>query len=323
MGEKLANARSNWKKIRKTSAFHNSLVFLLFVAMATVFWFVMALNDSVQDSFQMRFRIVNVPDSATFITNPPDEIHVGVRDKGTNLLRTALLREPTVEINFRDCARDGVFRLSHSDLLAALKQTLGASAQVLSLSVDSLRLEYTFAPGVRVPIKVVADVEAQAGKVVAGAPTVSVAAAILYSAHVSLDTISCVETEPIVRRNLEETTHETVAIRPIRGVKIVPQKVDVTIPVEPLVSKTQLVPVSVINIPAGQSVLLFPNSVEIAYYVPMSRFNDDISGFSVVADYNRLADDNTGRVPLTLHAWPHEAVNPHLKTESVEYTIVK
>lgn len=323
MGQRLSTARSNWKKIKRTSAFHNSLVFLMFVAVAAVFWFFMVMNDSVQESVDMKIRISNVPDSVTFITDPPENVHIGVRDKGTKLLRVIFSNEPGIDIDFREYAQDGLFRLSSADFMGIVKQSLGQSAQIVNISVDSLRFEYTNKPGKRVPLRIVSDVEAQPGKVISAKPHSSVQTVLLYSTRVALDTVTSVSTMPIVRRNLEETTTEPVDIHPLEGVKIIPSKVDVTIPVEPLVKKTQLVPVQVVNIPVGQSVLLFPNKVEVSYYLPMSRFNDELRGFSVVADYNHLADDKTGRVRLHLAQYPAIAVNAHLRSESVEYTIVK
>ena len=54
----------------KIRGFHNALVFLIFVVIATVFWIVITLNDSVTDTFRVKFRVDNVPDSVTFITDP-------------------------------------------------------------------------------------------------------------------------------------------------------------------------------------------------------------------------------------------------------------
>lgn len=323
MGEKLRTARSNWNKIKKTSAFHNTLVYLMFVAVATVFWFFMVMNDNVQQSIDFHLKITNVPDSVTFITDPPQNVHVSVRDKGTNLFRVTFAREPSIDVDFREYASDGVFRVTAPDFMTLVKQAVGQTAQVINVSVDSLRLDYTMLPGRKVPIHVVADVEAQTGKVVAGKPQPSVNYALLYSTHVTLDTISQVKTMPIVRRNLDENTTESVRIQPIAGVKIVPDKIDVTIPIEPLVAKTSLVPVQVVNIPSGQSVLLFPNKVEVSYYVPMSKFNDPVKGIAVTADYNHLTDNGNNRIKLHLSQYPPVCINPKLKTESVEYTIVK
>ena len=107
----LGKMRDWLSRIVKSGGFHNALVFLIFVVIATVFWIVITLNDSVTDTFRVKFRVDNVPDSVTFITDPPHEIHVTLRDKGTNILRSGVMRDPTVNVNFRDYAHSGVFRL--------------------------------------------------------------------------------------------------------------------------------------------------------------------------------------------------------------------
>ncbi len=36
-----------WRRLRETRTFHDTLVFLIFVAAATLFWYILALNDRV------------------------------------------------------------------------------------------------------------------------------------------------------------------------------------------------------------------------------------------------------------------------------------
>ena len=78
--------REKWQNLRNSRGFHNVALYLVFVVIASLFWLVMWLNDSIQETFDVRLRIYNVPDSVTFIDNPPAGLHVTVRDKGTSLL---------------------------------------------------------------------------------------------------------------------------------------------------------------------------------------------------------------------------------------------
>ena len=77
MDAKIGDIRNEWKRIRTSSRFHNFMMFLIFVAIAAVFWFILALNDSVTETFQVRLNIQNVPDSVTFITDPVGRRHDG------------------------------------------------------------------------------------------------------------------------------------------------------------------------------------------------------------------------------------------------------
>ena len=135
-----------WRNLRESSRFRSFLTFLVFVAVAAMFWMILTLNDSVQDGCLVNVRITNKPDSVTFISDVPKTIHVEVRDKGSGLMRTMWMKTPTVNLNFRELAEHGQLRCSHSDMMAALKETFGTGATIISTSIDSLRLANTDRP---------------------------------------------------------------------------------------------------------------------------------------------------------------------------------
>ena len=320
--ERLENQRAKWRTIRRSRGFRNILLYLVFVAIAALFWLMMALNDNIQDTVDVAFRIYNVPDSATFITDPPTQIHVSVRDKSTSLLRNGILRRPTINIDFKEYASHGVLRLAPADMYALLRGVFGSSAQITSMSTDSLRLDYTFNPGRRVPIVVRADVTPATGFVIAGALRSDYAEVTLYSNSTEADTITKVYTDRLVRRDLSSTEKVNIRLRPIQGVKMVPSTVSVTIPVETLVKKKSTVPITVVNVPAKESLLIFPANVDVTYFVPMSKFNDATTQVTVVADYNDL-QGHKSRMPIHVDDHSSNAINVTLLTDSVEYTIVR
>ena len=322
MDAKIGDIRNEWKRIRTSSRFHNFMMFLIFVAIAAVFWFILALNDSVTETFQVRLNIQNVPDSVTFITDPPADLHVTLRDKGTNILRSGVVKHPTVNLNFRDYAHEGVFRLSAADMTAELKADLGVS-QITAASIDSLRLYYTTQPGKRVPVMVQSDVSASSGNIISGAPVSLTRFVNVYSYRDEVDTVHSVLTQRLVEKDLSQTSEFDVKLKPIQGVKIVPSQVKVRVPVEPLVHKETYVEVDVENLPAGASLLLFPNRVPVSFYVPMSRFNNENVPMHVVVDYNDTHRTRGSRIPVRVRDHAPGLINVELKTDSVEYTLVR
>lgn len=322
MDAKIGDIRNEWKRIRTSSRFHNFMMFLIFVAIAAVFWFILALNDSVTETFQVRLSIQNVPDSVTFITDPPADLHVTLSDKGTNILRSGVVKHPTVNLNFRDYAHEGVFRLSAADMTAELKADLGVS-QITAASIDSLRLYYTTQPGKRVPVMVQSDVTASSGNIISGAPVSLTRFVNVYSYRDEVDTVHRVLTQRLVKKDLSQTSEFDVKLKPIQGVKIVPSQVKVRVPVEPLVHKETYVEVDVENLPAGASLLLFPNRVPVSFYVPMSRFNNENVPMHVVVDYNDTHRTRGSRIPVRVRDHAQGLINVELKTDSVEYTLVR
>lgn len=314
--------RKKWRGIRTSRRFQNFVSFLVFVGIATLFWFVVALNDSVVETMDVKLEVVNVPDTVTFISDPPHKIKVTVRDRGTNIVRVALLNTPTLQLNFRDYTSHGVFRFTRNDLTSALKSLYGQSAQISSVSIDSLYLTYSTEPGKRVPVVVKADVTASAGNVLASSPVPLERGVIAYSASGNLDSLHRALTEPIVKRNLAKTTEVEVKLKSIPGVKFVPSVVKVRIPVEPLVRRESMVTVGVINLPSKESLLLFPNKVHVVYYLPMSLYNSDLLPIEVVANYNDIRRGSR-RLPISIKRIEDYVVSPELRTDSVEYTIIK
>lgn len=315
--------REKWQNLRNSRGFHNVALYLVFVVIASLFWLVMWLNDSIQETFDVRLRIYNVPDSVTFIDNPPAGLHVTVRDKGTSLLRSGLLHEPELQINFLEYAEGGVFRYSASDLYSSLRSTFGGSAQITSLSLDSLRLTYTTNPGREVPIVLKTDVTTAPGYVIAGRLRCSTNKVMVFSNDPSIDTLTSVHTLCLLKRNLSASEKMSVKVVAIPGAKIVPSAVQVYIPVEALVKKKSTVPVKVVNAPPNESLLIFPANVDVTYFVPLSKFNNDDADITVTADFNDMQAHRGRRMPVRVGSHGSGIVNVTLLTDSVEYTIVR
>lgn len=319
----ISSIAKTWSSLRRKRNFRSLVQYMVFVAIAALFWFILALNDNLLENVEVKVRIYDVPDSATFIDLPPSSLHVTVRDKGTSLLRTAFLRRPVMNINFKEYSDRGILRIPPSELYALLRGTFGTSAQITSVSIDSLHLGYTMNPGRQVLVGVRGVYTAADGFEIGKKLYISNRYVMIYSDNPDADTISKVYTSRFVCRNLDAPERVSVALEAIPGVRMIPAKVSVTIPVEALVKKKATVPVKVINVPAQESLLIFPANVDITYFVPMSRFNEPQSDIVVTADYQDIVAGHRSRMPISVEHHGHEAINVTLLTDSVEYTIVR
>lgn len=300
------------------------MLFLVFVCVSTLFWFILALNDSAQDHFNVNLRIVNRPDSVTFISDVPDKIHVSVSDKGTNLWRNGYLKHPSVNIDFKEYAADGVLRYSYNDLLSSLKESFGGSATVTSLSLDSLQLFYTTSKGKSVPVHVECNVFPASGSIMEGSVTAKPASVMVYGKKEILDTILYISTEALNLHNLSETTEMEVNLQKLRNARAIPGKVVITVPIEPLVKKQEMVTVDVINVPEGEELLLFPSKVPVEYYVAMSRLSDnEDANIKLVVDFQDVASSTDGKLHVRTVNVPDRLKNLKLTTDSVEYAVIK
>lgn len=313
-----------WRKLRKSSKFRSMLTFAVFVGISAMFWLILTLNDSVQDGCVVNIKISNKPDSITFISEVPKTFHVEVKDKGSSLMRTMWMKTPTVSLNFRELSEDGQMICSNSDLMAALKETFGTNATILSSSLDSLRLVYTNRPGKSVPVVVSVKSNARAGYIVYGHPIADPTRVTAYGPREIIDTLTRVFTKSYVESDLAESIGFQADLKSISGVRLIPNSVNVKVNVEPLVAKEDMVTVVAENVPQDENLLLFPSNVRVSYYVPMSEFSDEKKAVRVVVDYNDVAAHMGERIPLRIEPVKGvNAVNPRLHSDSVEYTLVR
>lgn len=300
------------------------MLFLVFLCVAAIFWFILTLNDNASDHFSVNVKIVNAPDSVTFISDVPEKIHVSVSDKGTTLWRNGYLKHPTVLIDFKEYSSDGILRYSYNDLITSLRETFGPSSSITSVSLDSLQLFYTTNKGKKVPILVNCQVYPAPGTTMEGHVKASPGSVYVYGSKEVLDTINYVRTEAVTLRDIVETTEMEVKIQKIKGARSMPSKVVLTVPIEPLVRKEAMVTVEAINVPEGEELLLFPSKVPVEYYVSMSRLNDDEdNNIHLIVDYNDIPLSKNGKLRVDEFKYPERLKNLMVRTDSVEYAVIR
>ena len=324
MGNRYERVKNQWNDLKSTSGFKDFMLFLIFVGVSAIFWLILALNDSAQNHFNVRLHFVNQPDSVTFISDVPEKIGVTVSDKGTNLWRKGYLKKPSLNIDFKEYAADGVLRFSYSDLQSALKETFGSTAQISSLSLDSLQIFYTTNAGKKVPVLINCEVFPSSGSTLEGSVRARPGSVYVYGSQEVLDTIRYVRTEKIVLHDLSETTTLDIKIQKLKDARVMPSKVELVVPIEPLVRKEAMVTLETKNVPKGEQLLLFPSKVPVVYYVAMSRLSDDEdSNIELVVDYQDISKSNTGHLKVETINYPDRLKNLRLMSDSVEYAVVR
>ncbi|MBD5232496.1 MAG: YbbR-like domain-containing protein [Bacteroidales bacterium] len=319
----LGSFRSFISRLRDSGRLRNIAIYAGFVAVAFVFWCILALNEEAQTDFPVRVRITDVPDSVTFLTDPPEVIHVSVRDRGTHLLRLRLMQEAEIKLSFREFASDGNMRISSRALLTHMRPLFGQGSTMSIVSPDSISIPFTTMPGKLVPVRVMSDIVPELGRVVSGNPKLSTRQVKVFALRHVLDTITFIPTEQIVARGVTDSFTRDVKLKTSAGVRVEPASVQVTFTVEPLENRHVNVPVRQINVPASESLVLFPDKVEVSYLVPMSRGDVPASQFSVVADYQTITSPSAARMPVVIANVPPGVASASLQADSVEFTIIR
>ncbi|MCI8997563.1 MAG: hypothetical protein HFJ95_01030 [Muribaculaceae bacterium] len=306
------------------TALHSSrgkdvLLYLLFVAVAFVFWVFLSLDTEVQRDFEIPFELQDVPDSVTVIGQVPTELGVSVKGKDSQLLRHMWGKMSPVKFKWEENITDNTFLLTHAKIEARLRDYFGAGIQIVSYRPDSVSVTYTTLPGTKVKLNVQADIHPNLQYIISGPIRANVDSVTLYSPTDLPHSLKFVSTEPVVKSELKDTMRYEVRVKPIAGVRIVPDKVVVTIPIEPLISRKRTIKLDVVNRPEDKGLITFPSKVEISYLVPMSAYNDDYPVKAYV-DYNDIKPQRK-KLPVSLSVIPDVYHNLSFSPDSVEYII--
>lgn len=309
--------------ISKTARGKNILTFLIFLLISTLFWFMMVLNDDVQRDYKVKLEIEDLPDNVTILTKLPENIDVSVIGKGRSFIKFDWgAADPILRVKYSDLADRGDNRmaLSEQNLSSAVRDIFGTATQVSSTKPDSLSLKYTTRPGDKLPLFVNLDVQASPEYIIYEKPIVDVDSVYVYSVRGIPSSVISVRTEQMSLRNLSDTTIVDARVIAPAGTRVVPETVSVTIPVQPLVSKSQTVDIKVVNVPRGWSLLTFPSAVQISYLLPMSLYSSDYYSPNAVVDY---LDINPSRSSVTvdIQGVPDYYRSVMVNPSSVEYVI--
>lgn len=308
-------------ELARSDAGRNTGLYLLFVVVAFVFWALMSLDNEVQRDFDVPVELQDVPDSLTVIDDFPSSISVGVRAKGSQLLRFMFSSStPAMKVKFdSNLLKNNRIVVSRAKLDARLRDYFGSGVYITACRPDSLTALFTTLPGKRVPLIINAEVVPDFQSTISGKITASVDSVTVYSSSDLPADFHAVVTEPLVKTGLKDTSRYEVRVTPIAGMRIEPKTVTVTVPVEPLISKKRTIPVEILNKPENTNVILFPSKIEISYLVPMSSYSEDYP-MKAYADYNAITPGNS-KLSLFLSTPSPQMSNVSLSTDSVEFVI--
>ncbi|MCM1348862.1 MAG: hypothetical protein NC338_05565 [Firmicutes bacterium] len=308
------------RRITRLTRGSDLLVFLVCLGIATVFWLFLSLYEEVERDYDVPLAVENVPDSIVIVETLPASFNVVVQGKGVQFLKFLWHSVRPLKVNFNDFASSsGQFNIPRQKLDALFREYFGQGVKIVNLRPESIKATFTSNVGRRVAVDLVTDIKTNIQYVVSGPIKANIDSVMIYSANELPANLTSVSTYPLIRSGLKDTTEFVVKIKPIEGIRIIPDQVKVKVPVEPLISKKWTVPIEVMNQSSDSKLIIFPSAAEVSYLVPMSQYNHDLNVklFVDFANINR----NTQKVKVQSSAVSGIFRNFSFTPDSVEYII--
>ncbi|MBQ9201116.1 MAG: hypothetical protein IJ154_01930 [Bacteroidales bacterium] len=322
--------KRTWRYFKKTVRFLLSakrseiLTFLLFFFIATLFWFLenaQTVNETVI-SYPVKYR--QLPGSVTISGELTPYVRVTVRDKGMHLYGYHFHRKShPLEVDLMSWKNpEGVSRIPLSAYEAALSQALRPEAQIMRIQPDSLRIYYIEKESREVALHLNASIGTAPQYMLSGQPVLSPSTVTVFAPPAILDTLSCVETEPVTFKDLNDTTTAVLKIQSIDGARFSPGQVEVSIPVEAYTEASFELPVVGKNLPQGIILHTFPARIRVSFLVGVSQYAFlSAEDFELSIDYQYLTEHPGELQPILLSKAPAHVSRIRLSPDKADCLI--
>nr|WP_303108547.1 YbbR-like domain-containing protein [uncultured Prevotella sp.] len=300
------------------------LIFLFFLLLSGAFWLMMALNETYEEELKVPVRLVGIPRNAVMTDEPADTVKVTVRDKGFTLVTYKYghwFRPLTFKFATYANEDQGHGAIPAADIIKQVQSQLYGSSKLLSVKPEKLDFYFTYGASKKVPIRFRGKISTSKSYYLAHtefSPMMVTA----YANKKVLDELKYVEIDPFNYRNLQDTIRRNVRLQKIRGVKLVPSTVRLSVYPDVLTEESIEVPVSAVNMPAGMVLRTFPSRVTVRFTIGASQFRMiRPEQFNVVVDYQTLAENPSDKCTLQLRSVPSSVSKAKLELDKVDYLL--
>ena len=296
------------------------LIFLFFLAFSGAFWLLMTLNETMEREFKIPMRLSGVPRNAVITGELPDTVRVTVRDKGFTLVTYDFRPLVFRFSNYAD-EDEGKGVIPLTDVQKQVLSQMYGSSKLLQVKPGAFDFYFTYGTSKKVPVVFRGKITTNKSYYLAHTefyPSIVT----VYANKQQLDKLQSVEIEPFNYRNLQDTIRQAVKIRKIRGVKIVPPTVRLSVYPDVLTEEAIEVPITAINMPPGMVLRTFPSKVTVRFTIGASLFRTiKPSLFKVVVDYEELAANPSDKCTLQLRSVPRSVSKASLEIDRVDYLL--
>ena len=296
------------------------LIFLFFLALSGAFWLLMTLNETMEREFKIPMRLTGVPRNAVITGELPDTVRVTVRDKGFTLVTYDFRPLVFRFSNYAD-EDEGKGMIPLADVQKQVLSQMYGSSKLLQVKPGAFDFYFTYGTSKKVPVVFRGKITTNKSYYLAHTEFYP-SMVTVYANKQQLDKLQSVEIEPFNYRNLQDTIRQAVKIRKIRGVKIVPPTVRLSVYPDVLTEETIDVPITAINMPPGMVLRTFPSKVTVRFTIGASLFRTIKPNlFKVVVDYEELAANPSDKCTLLLRSVPRSVSKASLEIDRVDYLL--
>ena len=283
---------------------NNTLVLLVCIFIASVFWFLTSLSKNYISNVNVDVVYVNKPQDKVVINELPKNLVFRLQATGWQLLREYLkIDELTIAIDVDRFSEAGI--LYSSANLEYFESQLPGGYDLVQVSPAQINFAFDKKATKKVPV--ILDQKITLDPLYGFSDTVRIQpdSVVIAGPKVVLDSIFSVTTLPLILENIERSRTGTINLKkpssPVVSYETSEIKYQVTI--EPFTETKIELPIRVINAP-NEKIMLVTKNVTASFQIPLDQFDVvNTEGFAdqfdIVADFEEVdAESNVLRLKV-------------------------
>ena len=316
-------------KLKEIHPNRNIITYLICVLIASILWFLNALNKEYSAEISYPVKYVNFPSGKYPVVSLPPQIHLEVKAKGFALLghriRTSFLpitfNVGTYASHFEE--KNGMldFTLNTNEIKDKISSQL--STEIKLQSVFPEKIEFKFARSVSKKVAIQPSVEYTLKRQYILNRIIATPDSILIQGPAPvIDTIYSVPTETVTLKNISKNTTRSTELQAIPGCQFEDINVKVEMQVEQFTEARKTIPITPLHVPESLILRLFPDHVQISDEIGLSQY-DKITAddFEFAVEYPR--NSQTTYLEVQVKKAPSNVKNLTFSPQKVEYILEK
>ncbi len=307
------------------------VIYLVCVGIATVFWFLNALNKDYTVELTFPVKYTNLPTNKVLANEPPDRFVLKVNAYGFTILRHKLsMAFSPLVFNVNEFTGAKMEKSSSSSFAIASKQFINPLSQqvsnelkIIEIQPDTLYFKFDRIVQRKVKVKPNVSYELKQQHYLNDDITTKPDSVLVSGPESILDTIQFVSTKKQHYKELDQTVQRNVALAEYNKLDCAPKRVVLNIPVEEFTEKQVIVPLSISGKPDSLHINLFPDKVRVNFLTSLTQFSEiSPNDFRITVDYNQILE-KAEMLPITVEMQPPHILSVSVTPKKVEYLIEK
>jgi hypothetical protein len=319
-------SRKNKNTIPKKSKKRH--VLLLFLGVATFFWFLTKLSKEYTSVVEYNIRYKNLPEAKIFQTEPKKTMSLHIRGSGFKLLGQNLYQR-TIEMDIGNPIHKNKYHyyILTNTKKPAIQSQLETGLWLEYFDTDSLFFDLGIQKFKTVPVVSSLDIAYKLGYSISGTIKIFPDSVRIRGPEAQVEKIQWLKTASMVLKDVSEDVSQEISLeKPDNSEKVnfYDEKVTIVANVEKFTEDSFEVPFSFKNLPKNAKITTYPKTVKVTFKVGLSNYNKiSPNSFKVGCDYSKTLLKKLDYLEPFLLEKPDWVSTVRLTPSKIEFLIQK